>query len=151
MLYWTTLNHCYIQDIWSPDILFLNVYSRNALQWCHNECDGVSNSRRLDCSAVYSVADQREHQSSASLAFVRGTTVDRWIPLLHKGSATRKMFTFDDVIMGKNAWTMVGAYPFSTAEELFLKWSNFDGTKNSPAILCKDSCLNSNGGLTNVR
>ena len=31
-------------------------------------------------SAVYSDADQRKHQSSASLAFVRGIHRDRWIP-----------------------------------------------------------------------
>ena len=31
-------------------------------------------------SAVYSGADQRKHQSSASLAFVRGIHRDRWIP-----------------------------------------------------------------------
>ena len=49
-------------------------------------------------STVYSVADQRKHQSSAPLAFVR------WIhrgPVdsPHKWPATRKMFPFDDVIM----------------------------------------------------
>ena len=32
------------------------------------------------CSIVYSDADQRKHQSSASLAFVRGIHRDRWIP-----------------------------------------------------------------------
>ena len=31
-------------------------------------------------SIVYSFADQRKHQSSASLAFVRGLHRDRWIP-----------------------------------------------------------------------
>ena len=31
-------------------------------------------------STVYSDADQRKHQSSASLAFVRGIQRDRWIP-----------------------------------------------------------------------
>ena len=31
-------------------------------------------------SAVYSGADQREHQSYAPLAFVREFTGDRWIP-----------------------------------------------------------------------
>ena len=32
-------------------------------------------------SAIYSDADQRKHQSSSSLAFVRGEfTGDRWIP-----------------------------------------------------------------------
>ena len=49
-------------------------------------------------STVYSGADQRKHQSSASLAFVR--VIHRW-PLNspHKGPVTRKMFPFDDVIM----------------------------------------------------
>ena len=31
-------------------------------------------------SIVYSVADKRKHQSSASLAFERGIHGDRWIP-----------------------------------------------------------------------
>ena len=31
-------------------------------------------------STVYSGADQRKHQSSASLAFERGIHQDRWIP-----------------------------------------------------------------------
>ena len=31
-------------------------------------------------STVYSGADQRKHQSSVSLAFVREFTIDRWIP-----------------------------------------------------------------------
>ena len=49
-------------------------------------------------SAVYSDADQRKYQSSASLAFVR------WIHQStvnspHKWPVTRKMFPFDDVIM----------------------------------------------------
>ena len=46
---------------------------------------------------IYSGADQRKHQSSASLAFVREFTGDRISP--HKGPVTRKMFQFDDVIM----------------------------------------------------
>ena len=49
-------------------------------------------------SAVYSAADQRKHQSSASLAFVRG--IHRGpVNSPHKGPVTRKMFPFDDVIM----------------------------------------------------
>ena len=51
-------------------------------------------------STVYSGADQRKHQSSASLAFVR--EIHRWaVNSHHKGSVTRKMFPFDDVIMVK--------------------------------------------------
>ena len=41
---------------------------------------------------------QRKHQSSASLAFVRG--IHRWsVNSPHKWPVTRKMFLFDDVIM----------------------------------------------------
>ena len=51
-------------------------------------------------STVYSGADQRKHQSSASLAFVRG--IHRGpVNSLHKGPVTRKMSPFDDVIMGR--------------------------------------------------
>ena len=49
-------------------------------------------------STVYSGADQRKHQSSASLAFVWG--IQQWsVNSPHKGPVTRKMFPFDDVIM----------------------------------------------------
>ena len=52
-------------------------------------------------SAVCSGADQRKHQSSASLAFVRG--IDQWpVNSSHKGPVTRKMFPFDDAIMTTN-------------------------------------------------
>ena len=48
-------------------------------------------------SSVYSGADQSKHQSSASLAFVRG--IHRGpVNSLHKWPVTRKMFPFDDVI-----------------------------------------------------
>ena len=49
-------------------------------------------------STVYSGADQRKHQSSASLVFVRG--IHRGpVNFPHKWPVTRKMFPFDDVIM----------------------------------------------------
>ena len=49
---------------------------------------------------IYSDADQRKHQSSVSLAFVRG--IHGWpVNSLHKWPVTRKMFPFDDVIMHK--------------------------------------------------
>ena len=50
------------------------------------------------CSNVYSGADQRKHQSSASLAFVWG--IHRWpVNSPHKGPVPRKLFPFDGVIM----------------------------------------------------
>ena len=49
-------------------------------------------------SSVYSDTDQRKHQSSVSLAFVRG--IHRWpVNSPHNGPVTRKMFPYDDVIM----------------------------------------------------
>ena len=49
-------------------------------------------------STVYSGADQRKHQSSASLAFVQ---VIHWWPVNspHKGLVTWKVFPLDDVVM----------------------------------------------------
>ena len=46
----------------------------------------------ISSSTIYLDTDQRKHQSSASLAFVRGISPHKW-------PVTRKMFTFDDVIM----------------------------------------------------
>ena len=50
-------------------------------------------------SIVYLGADQRKHQSSASLAFVLG---------IHKWPVMQKMFPFDDVIMDCTA--LIGLY-----------------------------------------
>ena len=49
-------------------------------------------------STLYPGAQQRKHQSSASLAFVRG--IHGWpVNSPHKWPVTRKMFPFHDVIM----------------------------------------------------
>ena len=49
-------------------------------------------------STLSSGADQRKHQRSASLDFVRG--IQRWpVNSPHKGPITRKTFPFDDVVM----------------------------------------------------
>ena len=54
-------------------------------------------------SIIYSDADQRKHQNSASLAFVWG--IHRGpVNFPHKWPVTRKMFPFDDVIMWKCWW-----------------------------------------------
>ena len=52
-------------------------------------------------STVYSGADQRKHQSSASLAFMRGIH-RRPVNSPHKTPVTRKLFPFDNVIMFQN-------------------------------------------------
>ena len=60
-------------------------------------------------STVYLGADQRKHQISASLAFVRG--IHRGpVNSRHKWSVTRKMFPFDDVIVSSRYCLLRGRY-----------------------------------------
>ena len=67
----------------------------SALQWRHNEHDGVSNHQPHDC--LLNRADQRKHQSSASTAFVSG--IHRGpVNSPHKWPVTREVFPFDDII-----------------------------------------------------
>ena len=76
----------------------------NHLYWIHYNDFIMSamasqiNSLTIVYSTVYSGVDQRKHQSSASLAFVRGI---HWWPVNspHEGPITRKMFSFDAVII----------------------------------------------------
>ena len=63
---------------------------------------GAIASQITSLTSVYSIvnldSDQRKHQNSASLAFVRG--IHRGpVNSSHKRPVTRKMFQFDDVIM----------------------------------------------------
>ena len=75
-----------------PDVFY-------ALQWRHNEPDCVSNHQPHDCLLNRLFRHRsKKHQSSASLAFVRGIHRGT-VNFPHKGSVTRKMFPFDDVIM----------------------------------------------------
>ena len=57
-------------------------------------------------STVYSDSDQRKHQSSVLLAFVRGIH-RRPVNSPHKWPVTRKMFPFDDVIMRWIYWSVM--------------------------------------------
>ena len=59
------------------------------------------NSLTIVYSVVYTGGDQRKHQISALLAFVRGIH-RRPVNSPRKGPVTRKMFAFDDVIMVHN-------------------------------------------------
>ena len=66
-----------------------------------SQITGVSIVYPTVCSGVV----QRKHQSSASLAFVRG--IHRCpVNFPHKGPVTRKMFPFDYVIMGRDKCTL---------------------------------------------
>ena len=89
--HWDLLPLSNFTDKWYP-ILTPNACS-------HNECDGVMTTGiSIICSTVCSGVAQRRHQSSASLAFVRG--IHRWPgDSPHKGPVTREMFPFDDEII----------------------------------------------------
>ena len=70
-----------------------------AFQWRHNERDGVSNHQPHDCLLNRLFRRwSKKHQSSASLALVRGIHQSP-VNSPHKWPVTRKMFPFDDVIM----------------------------------------------------
>ena len=65
---------------------------------------------------VCSGADQRRHQSSTSLAFVRG--IHRWpVNSPHKGPVTREMFPFDDANM---YWHSLSGFAYK--QPLFQVW-----------------------------
>ena len=82
----------YIDVLFTPSIVFITVMS----QWARWRLKSPAS--RFVNSIVYSDADQRKHQSSASLAFVRG--IHRGpVNSPYKWPVTRKMFLFDDVII----------------------------------------------------
>ena len=87
-----------------PKQLELNIRSFRRINLCHynDVIMGTIASQITSLTIVYSIvypdADQRKHQSSASLAFVWG--IHRGpVNSPHKWPVTRKMFPFDDVIM----------------------------------------------------
>ena len=86
-----TLHHQQWRQFWLPSLQHYNdvIMSMIASQ---------TTSLTFVYSTVYSGADQRKHQSSASLAFVWG--IHRGpVNSPHKWPVTRKMFPFNDVIM----------------------------------------------------
>ena len=77
------------------------------------------------CSTVCWGADQRKHQSCASLGFVRGIHRSP-----HKWPVTRKMFPFDDVIMTKQTKTETCAYfkGWNAEKQWTFLWTTFKMT-----------------------
>ena len=73
-------------------------------------------------STVYSGADQRKHQSSASLAFVWG--IHRWpANSPHKWPVTRKILLFDHIIMTHmRTYQFYNIYHNKNANRYTLEW-----------------------------
>ena len=98
-------------------------------------------------STIYSKRRSKKHQSSASLAFVRG--IHQWpVNSLHKGPVTRKMFPFDDVTMSphKGLHAVSVCAKFMVMNTFYSDYSNKSISKNfgySWKIICDTSqgCL----------
>ena len=102
-------------------IVIINTSSEIGLQWVpYNSFDHYNDvimstmmsqitSLTIVYSTVYSGANQRKHQSSAPLAFVKGIH-RRPVNSPHKWPITRKVFPFDDVIMVKSKLVQVMAW-----------------------------------------
>ena len=92
--YYTQWRLIKYQESQTPTILLATRYSDVIMSAMASEITSLT----IVYATVYSGADQRKHQSSASLAFVRE---------IHRGPVksppiwpvTRKLFPFDDVIM----------------------------------------------------
>ena len=91
-----------IHEILREDVLPLSAYRLGITLHYSDVTMGTMASLITSLTSVYSTvhpgADQRKHQSSASLAFVRGIH-RRSVNSPHKWPVTRKIFPFDDVIM----------------------------------------------------
>ena len=92
-------------------------------------------------STVYSGADQRKHQSSASLAFVRG--IHRWpVNSMHKWPVTRKTFPFHYVIMrcacSPQSPLMYANTPFQNKKNInYLAWLSFIAMSFVKGVNCR--------------
>ena len=102
--HWITSHLHYIP--WNMHIVLLYLvlsYSMDILLHYNDVIMGTIESQITSLTIVYSIvysdADEREQQSSASLAFVRGIHREP-VNSPHKWPVTRKMFPFDDVIIG---------------------------------------------------
>ena len=76
------------------------------LQWCQNECNGISNHRHLNglLNRLFRRTSKKTSKST-SLAFVKG--IHWWlVDSHHRGPVNQKMFLFDDVIMETQFWKL---------------------------------------------
>ena len=97
-------------------------------------------------STVYSGADQRTHQSPASLAFVRG--IHRWpVNSPHKGPVTRTMFPFDDIIMSDCIWRLFMCLDFrgnkainikTHMKRMYTHWENCFISRSALSLIKED-------------
>ena len=115
---------CLVRRNWQMRVSLVNEtthYSDVIMSAMASQITGVSIVYYL---SVCSGADQRKHQSSTSLAFVRG--IHRWpVNSPCKGPVTPKMFPFGDAIMEVSSFT-VPCWPHHLQQERQGRWCIFD-------------------------
>ena len=115
-----------------PNCLHLNKWHLDVFQWFlliifQHYSDAIMSAMAsqitcvsIVCSIVCSGADQTKHQSTASLACVRG--IHRWpLDSPHKVPVKRKLFPFDDVIM---IWSGHGSVSIIQSQSIILTSDN---------------------------
>ena len=79
---------------------------KKSLQWRHNERDGVSNHQPHDCLLNRLFKPRSNKTSKLRVTGLCAGNSPVLVNSPHKVPITRKMFPFDDVIMGKNLMKM---------------------------------------------
>ena len=105
----TSLVPPFISFLWSECFILRYGHSLTSWHYCDVIMGTVASlitSLTIVYSTVCSDADQSKHQSSASLAFVRGIHQEL-VNSPYKWPVMRKMFPFDDIIM---AWKHFSHY-----------------------------------------
>ena len=72
---------------------------KNSLHWCHNDHDGISNHQPHGCLLNHSFRCRSKKTSKLRFTGLCAGNSPGPVNSPHKGPVTRKMFTFDDVIM----------------------------------------------------
>ena len=101
-----------------------HAFHRKIVHYCDAIMGAVASqitSLAIVYSTVYSDPDQRKHQSSTSLAFVRGI---HWGPVNspHKWPVARKMLPFDDVTMVVLNLRCLGQRKYKSGRIYWIKW-----------------------------
>ena len=102
--YWFSFHYVYsMLNNWFISISFYLVIIKHYIDIIMSATASQITSLMIVYSTVYLGVDQRKHQSSASLAFVRGIHQSP-VNSPHKWPVMRKIFPFNDIIMKSPHW-----------------------------------------------
>ena len=102
-----TVKICYVNSLYQSTLLlqqkwnsrFRTRHSVLSLQWRHNERDSVSNHQPRECLVSRLIRRRSKKTSKLRVTGLCAAIHRRPVNSPHKGSVTRKMFPFDDVII----------------------------------------------------